>query len=171
MTGLRQGEVKLAPYSPDWPAQFAAEADIVRRHVGDLALDVQHIGSTAVPGMDAKPIIDMAVAVESLASVPACAERLARAGYEYKGEYGLPGRHFFTKGNPTLFHLHIVEKTSEHWRVWLTFRDHLNAHADVRREYNDFKRGLARQYADNREAYTTAKHPFISNILKKIGSP
>ena len=112
-----------------------------------------------------------AAAIASLAQMPLCVERMAAAGYEYKGEYGLPGRHFFTKGNPTMFHLHIVEQASEHWRVWMQFRDHLRTNEKARRDYNQFKRGLAKQYAENRDAYTAGKNPFISQLLKKISSP
>ena len=166
MIGLKQGQVKLEKYSQDWPAQYAREAAGVTRALGDRVLEIQHIGSTAVPGMDAKPIVDIALRIASLTDIPACTEALGKIGYEYKGEYGLPGRHFFTKGNPTQFHLHIVEEGSDHWRVWVKFRDVLRTDEKIRGEYNDLKRAMARKFASNRDAYTAAKNPFISRILK-----
>ncbi|MFH0909775.1 MAG: GrpB family protein [bacterium] len=169
--GLKPGTVKLVPYSAEWPRKFAEESARIRSALGSKALAVEHIGSTAISGLDAKPIIDMAVAIESLADMPACVVRLSKEGYEYKGEYGLPGRHFFTSGEPTRFHVHVVEQTSNHWRVWLQFREHLLKNETVRNEYNQVKRELAKQHADNRDAYTAGKNPFISRILKQIGAP
>jgi GrpB-like predicted nucleotidyltransferase (UPF0157 family) len=168
--GLTPGTVKLVPYSAEWPGEFLKESGRIRSALGSKALAVEHIGSTAIPGLDAKPIIDIAVAIESLADMPTCVVRMAKAGYEYKGEHGLPGRHFFTSGEPTRFHAHVVEQTSNHWRVWLQFREHLLANEAVRNEYNKVKGELARQHAHNRDAYTAAKNPFISRILKQIGS-
>lgn len=167
--GLAQGTVRLAHYDRAWPRRFAAEKRRLARHLPARGTRIEHIGSTAVPGLDAKPIIDIAVRIPSLARLDRWREALERAGYVYKGEYGLPGRHFFTHGNAAAVsrHLHVVERGSDHWRGWLLFRDYLRSHPETVADYNRFKRELARKYARNRDAYTRAKTPFVEAILAK----
>ena len=128
---------------------------------------IEHIGSTAIPGLDAKPIIDMAMLLPSLRRLPLWITRLEKAGYTYKGEYGLEGRHFFTRGNPVTHHLHLVAKGSVHWERWLLFRDYMRAHPAEAEKYNQLKKELALKYAHNRDAYTQAKTPLIGQLLKK----
>jgi GrpB-like predicted nucleotidyltransferase (UPF0157 family) len=166
-TGLKAGTVKLASYSSSWARRFASEKRRLLLYLPARGLRIEHIGSTAVPGLDAKPIIDIAVSVTSLKRLTAFIEALARARYTYKGEYGLTGRHFFVRGDPVTHHLHIVLSSSKHWTAWLAFRDYLRAHPEEAAAYNAFKRDLARRYASDRDAYTKAKTPFIAAMLRK----
>ncbi|HEY8240527.1 MAG TPA: GrpB family protein [Kiritimatiellia bacterium] len=166
ITGLDDGAVRLTSYSPRWPGAYTREVTSLRGALGAWVADVQHIGSTAVPGLEAKPIIDIALATIDLSGVKDRIPALQELGYDYRGEYGLPGREFFTRGKPVKIHLHIVQKDGKHWRAWMLFRDYLREHARARESYAGFKRMLALQHSGKREAYTAAKKPFIDRMLK-----
>lgn len=166
-TGLKAGTVELASYTADWSRRFLAEKRRLARYLPARGTRIEHIGSTAVPGLDAKPIIDIAVRMPSLKRLPVLIAALTRARYCYKGEYGLAGRHFFVRGDPVTHHVHLVAQGCEHWTRWLAFRDYLRAFPVEAAAYNAFKRDLARRFATNRDAYTKAKTPFISVMLGK----
>ncbi len=166
MIGLKKNEVKLQPYAPEWSELFAQEKARLDKVLGARALDIQHIGSTAIPDICAKPIIDIAIALARPELLPACTADLQQAGYEHLGEYGLPGREFFTRGQPTAFHVHVVGPKSPHWTRWIGFRDALLADPGLVRDYDRFKRGLARKHPQDREAYTEGKNPFIERVLE-----
>lgn len=165
MIGLKSGTVKLSPHSDRWGQLFHRESNRLHRRLAPSRYSLEHIGSTAVPGLAAKPIIDMALRVPSFKRLALWIRRLENSGYIYKGEYGLPGRHFFVLGNPATHHLHLVADGCGHWDRWLLFRDYLRAHPGEAARYNDLKRSLARKYADNRDAYTKAKTPAINRML------
>ncbi len=166
--GVPKGTVFLSAYHQIWPGLFAEEKKLLLGLLGERILEIEHIGSTAVPGLVAKPIIDVAVAVEDLAVVKSFITPLSAEDYEYKGEYGLPGRLLFVKGAPrNTHHLHAVERGSEHWRVWLAFRDYLREHPSEARRYAAFKKDLAKRYADDRPAYTRGKSDYVAEVLKK----
>jgi GrpB-like predicted nucleotidyltransferase (UPF0157 family) len=167
MIGLKPGIVKLSPYSRQWRVRFAAEERRLLRQTKPARCTIEHIGSTAVPGLDAKPIIDIAVQIPSFRRLPLWIRRFESAGYTYKGEYGLPGRHFFLRGTPVTHHLHVVARGSEHWENWLLFRDFLRARPDEVHRYDAFKKELARRYATDRDAYTRAKTPFVTRLLAR----
>lgn len=138
-------------------------------------LDIQHIGSTAVPGLAAKPVIDIAIGVTSFEEAVSCVEPVVALGYDYRGESGIPRRHYFAKDNPDepdpglrrITHLHILEMHTSAWRDPLAFRDALRTDAQLARRYEDLKRELARQFIDNLEAYTSAKTNFIRDVVRK----
>ncbi len=165
MAGLKSNEVHLEPYDAAWPEIFSREASALRAALGPLAMKVEHIGSTAVAGMIAKPIIDIAIKTESFNVLPQIIEAMRSAGYESKGEFGLPGRQFFTKGDPTFFHVHVVERQSGHWPRWISFRDALRANGLLRAEYEKMKRDLAAKFENDRPSYTAAKTNFIEEAL------
>jgi len=165
--GLTTGTVKLSPYTILWKNRYRAEVRRLRHYTEGATSWLEHIGSTAIPGLDAKPIIDMAMMIPSLRRLPLWIKRLKMAGYTYKGEYGLPGRQFFTRGNPVTHHLHVVAKGSEHWNRWILFRNYLRVHPKEAEKYNKFKKTLARKYAHNRDAYTHAKTPLVNQLLAK----
>jgi GrpB-like predicted nucleotidyltransferase (UPF0157 family) len=169
MLGLPQGTVKLMPHTELWHQLFAEEEARLRDAISEYTLAIEHVGSTAVCGLSAKPIIDIAVAVRQIADAERCVTPLGNIGYEYHGEYGIPGRHFFCKGEPRTHHLHLVEADSDLWRNHLLFRDYLRQHAEVAAQYDKLKRGLAHDYKDNREAYTEGKAAFIENVLRVAG--
>lgn len=167
MIGLKPGTVKLSRYTSRWRSRFRSEQRRLHRYTEGSTYFLEHIGSTAIQGLDAKPIIDITMMIPSLRRLTLWIKRLKAAGYTYKGEYGLPGRHFFTRGNPVTHHLHLVAKGSDHWTRWILFRDYLRAHPDEAQKYNKLKKALARKYRHNRDAYTQAKTPLINALLVK----
>lgn len=165
--GLEHGTVRLFPHSRQWNAFYEDERDGLLAALGSHILAIQHIGSTAIPDMPAKPIIDIAASVGGEDEVPACIQPLATRGYEYKGEYGLPGRHFFVKGTPHTHYLHVVASTSQHWRSWMLFRDYLTSTPDLAAEYAELKKRLAEEHSSDRNSYTKAKGTFIEKALRQ----
>lgn len=163
--GLKSGEVKVAPYSPDWPVKYAAEERLLQQTIGPLIEEIQHIGSTAIPGLAAKPIIDIAVAVANLATVEALIAPLQTIGYEYRGLLnGIAGHYFFRKGDPRVYFLHLFAHHSDFWRRRLAFRDYLRAHSAVAADYVARKRLAAAQHPNDRDAYTASKQAFIEQV-------
>ncbi len=164
--------VKIADYDPNWPKLFEKEKKLILGAVGNIVVGIEHIGSTAVPNLRAKPIIDILVAVNHLSDANNCIEPLQMIGYEYHPghEAQIPERRFFGKGGPLKeqhYHLHMVELTSDFWKRHLLFRDYLRAHPEVAQEYQKLKKQLALEYGRNREGYTEAKAPFIESIVAR----
>jgi GrpB-like predicted nucleotidyltransferase (UPF0157 family) len=159
--------VHIVAYDPTWPRRFVEERSILLQALSPwLAGTIEHVGSTAVPGLAAKPVIDIMAGVDSLeASRPAIA-RLSEHGYCY-APYRPDEMHWFCKPSPAnrTHHLHLVPFQSLRWIEVLAFRNYLRTHADVAMEYERPKRGLAEQHQFDREAYTDAKGPFIQRIV------
>ena len=164
--GLKRGIVRLTPHTERWHDLFAEEEERLRGAVGEYALAVEHVGSTSICGLRAKPIIDIAVAVREVADAGKCVSPLERIGYEYRGEQGIPGRHFFRKGDPRTHHLHLVEMGGDLWRNHLLFRDYLRRRREAREKYEELKLELARKHKEDREAYTEGKAEFIERVLE-----
>jgi len=163
-------EVILAEYDPSWPEVFVGEAQAIRQALGDVLVGVEHVGSTAIPGLAAKPIIDILVGVTILAEAEAKVPALEALGYDCRGENGIPGRLFFRKGVREFrrtHHLHMVELGHEQWAPMLAFRDYLRSHPEAARQYEDLKRELAAKFYDNRKAYTDGKAGFVNAVLAK----
>jgi GrpB-like predicted nucleotidyltransferase (UPF0157 family) len=155
--------VRLVPYDPAWEAMFEAEAVEIRRVIGRwITGGVHHVGSTAVPGLEAKPIIDIAVGVESLDASRPCIGLLAELDYLY-APYRADVMHWFCKPDPArrTHHLHLIPTDSPRFSDELAFRDYLRAHPADAAEYAALKRRLAAEHADDREAYTRAKAGFV----------
>jgi GrpB-like predicted nucleotidyltransferase (UPF0157 family) len=165
MLGLNANLVRLEKSDSAWPARFQDESTRLRRHLRDWVTQIEHIGSTAVPGLDAKPIIDIAITTPSLQNLPQIEAAMTAAGYVCKGEFGLPGRQFFTRGDPVEFHTHIVESGSQHWTQWIRFRDALRRDAEILNRYRELKHDLAVRFSSDRPSYTAAKTEFIAKIL------
>lgn len=166
-------EIEIVPYDPRWPALFAEEAARLREALpAELVLGLEHFGSTAIPGLAAKPIIDILIAVRSLAEAQEKAiEPLEALGYLYWYDNPKTDRMFFVKGLPPegarrTHHVHMTETSGEMWRR-LAFRDHLRTHPEDARRYERLKRELAAAHRDDREAYTDAKAAFVAEILAK----
>ena len=164
--GLEKGAVKLVEYREEWKTCFEQEKQLLLEAVSDYAAQIEHIGSTSVPEVVAKPIIDILIGVENLEIVQKFVQNLQAAGYEYKGENGIPGREFFSKGEPRTHHLHIVITNGHIWNYHIAFRDFLRKAPDHAQQYSKLKLQLAAQFPRDRESYTDAKAPFIQNILK-----
>ena len=166
-------EIKIVGYDPRWPALFAAEAARLRAALPpELILGLEHFGSTAVPGLAAKPIIDILIAVRSLAEAEDRAiAPLEDLGYLYWYDNPKTDRMFFVKGLPPrgarrTHHVHMTETDGEMWRR-LAFRDHLRTHPEDARRYERLKLELAAAHRDDREAYTDAKATFVAEILER----
>ena len=166
MIGLEQGIVRLIPYTVEWEQLFEEEKARLQTAVGEYVLDIQHVGSTSIPGIVAKPIIDIAIAVRNFEEASVCIEPIEQLGYEYRCENGIPRRHYFTKGKPRTHHLHMNEIESRDWSDQIIFRDHLIRHPEIAKQYAELKMELAQQYPQDRQAYLDNKAPFIERILQ-----
>ena len=164
-------EIAVVDYDPMWPAKFVAEAQTLREILGDHLAEIAHVGSTAVPGLAAKPVIDILIGVYSLEAAKAAVPEIEALGYSYWREDTVPKRLYFVKGlpphGPRSHHIHLVEQGSEFWRTHLLFRDFLRANPEEARRYADLKHKLAAQFAGDREAYTEGKAEYIQAVLQK----
>lgn len=159
--------VQVVPYHPTWPARFEDEKAHLEQAIGPwITGGIHHVGSTAVPGLDAKPIIDILVGVESLAASRACFDRLAELDYQY-APYRTDEMHWFCKPSPShrTHHLHLVSTGSMRYHDELAFRDALRTESETANAYASLKRTLAREHMNDREAYTAAKAAFIAAVL------
>jgi GrpB-like predicted nucleotidyltransferase (UPF0157 family) len=166
------GAIVVVDYQPSWPAMFDSERIRIEAALGRLVLAVEHVGSTAVPGLAAKPIIDLLVGVTSLGEVlPRGAGPLRALGYAYLPEYEswLPDERFFRKGppGPWTHHLHVMEPANPHWQNRLLFRDYLRAHPAAAALYARLKRDLAASFGEDIAGYRSAKDEFVAGIMAK----
>jgi GrpB-like predicted nucleotidyltransferase (UPF0157 family) len=168
MIGLRRHTLLLVDHDPEWETLAAEACEAVRKGGGELLVDVQHVGSTAVPGLPAKPILDIAAAVATFDAMPELMRRLTDAGYRYRRDAGDAGGHLFVvESSPDIrtIHLHVVEHGGSQWRDYLRFRDVLRHRPAIRKRYAELKRDLARTCGDSRELYTASKADFIREVL------
>jgi len=166
--GLQRKKVELLPYNPAWQRLYQEEAKFLRSVIEKDVLDIQHVGSTSIPGAEAKPIIDIAIGVENLKKAEKYVKPLTQLGYEYKYNAGIRGRRFFAKGsekNRTCY-IHIVKLDGRIWKNFIFFRDYLRKHKTTVKEYNELKERLAKKYKNDRYAYTAQKDSFIKGIIK-----
>jgi GrpB-like predicted nucleotidyltransferase (UPF0157 family) len=172
MLGLDRKSVELVPHQAEWKSLFESEASLLRETLGNYAVAIEHIGSTAVSALEAKPIIDILVGVRKLEDAEKCIAPLSEIGYEYRGESGISGRFYFRKGTADVstHHLNVALMTGDFWRSHLLFRDYLRRHADVAQSYGKLKRELALKHKGNRPAYTEAKADFIERVLEKAAA-
>ena len=167
---LAHASVVIAGPDPRWPARFAEERERIAAALGTFAPGIEHIGSTAVPGLAAKPILDILVGARLLPPGPEPVAALGHLGYDYLGEHGIPGRHFFARGWPRTHHLHLVEHGGDFWTSHLRFRDHLRAHPGEATAYAALKRELAARHGHDRSRYTEMKSTFIAAALARAGA-
>lgn len=163
-------QIIIAQYNPEWPRMFDVEKARLVDVLSGWSIQVEHIGSTSVPGLAAKPVIDCMMGVDALADVNEdFIAKLAKLGYSYVPEYEseMPERRYFRKndGNSIRTHqLHVVQKESAFWVAHVRFRDYLRAHPEVAAEYEALKRKLAQQYTNTVE-YASAKTDFVKTVL------
>jgi GrpB-like predicted nucleotidyltransferase (UPF0157 family) len=160
--------VYLLPYDPDWQTAFQQEANLLQSILGANQVAIHHIGSTAIPGIYAKPVIDMLVEVRHLAGVDDSSSAMASVGYEGLGEYGIAGRRYLRKENDRgdrTHHVHIFEAGSPHVERHLAFRDFMIAHPEIAQQYSALKRTLASQlHPQDIEGYMNGKDAFIQQM-------
>ncbi|HUF54436.1 MAG TPA: GrpB family protein [Dehalococcoidia bacterium] len=175
--------IVLADYTPAWAELFAEERDRLQEAIGQWAAAIEHVGSTAIPGIAAKPIVDIGVALHDLGDAIKCITPLVEMGYECKGEFGIPERIYFRKptdeplpgqindGVGRTHQIHMYQR-DHHQFIWhIAFRDYLRAHAEERDAYEALKRRLAIEHAGDIEAYAEAKGDFVQGVLRKAGVP
>ncbi len=165
------GQVIIVDYDPQWPCMYEEERACILNAIGEYLIDIQHVGSTSIPGLGAKPVLDIMPVIRDISLVEQCVEPLATLDYAYFGENGIPGRHYFRKpaditSQPHKVHLHVLEKGHEQWDMMLLFRDYLRMHPESARQYNTLKRELAERYGSDRVGYTNAKESFVKSIIR-----
>ena len=151
--------VVVTDWSPAWESMFEEEAKLIRRILGENCVAIYHIGSTAVPGLPAKPIIDMMPVVWDLPMVDAVQSEFERAGYEYLGEFGIPGRRYLRKGGDVHTHqIHIFAQSNPHdIERHLAVRDYLRTPPDAARQYGELKAVLAEKFPFDIDGYCDGK--------------
>lgn len=170
--------VQLAEYSDDWPQQFRDYKLMLLRRIGACVLAVEHIGSTAIPGLTAKPEIDMLVSVKKLSDIERCIDNLADIGFDYfpRFEQQIPDRKYFRKTdwdsatNQPLVHVHVVEHGSAFWQDNLLFRNYLIAHPEKAKEYASLKETLLKEHGADRPTYSENKKAFVERIIAEAKS-
>ena len=162
--------VVVVDYDPRWPLLFEEESRRVADALGDAVAEVEHIGSTAVPGLAAKPIVDMLVGLRTRELPPAAIEAMDELGYEFLGENGIPGRLFFRKGRPRSHHVHAVLVGSDLWERHLAFRDYLRAHAGEAEAYAQFKLKLVGDVGGHRDSYVDGKETYAAGLEQRARS-
>jgi GrpB-like predicted nucleotidyltransferase (UPF0157 family) len=182
MPAAPAGPILILDYDPAWPALFQEERARLQGAIGEWAVAIEHVGSTAVPGLAAKPIIDIGVALRSFEDALHCITPLFELGYQCLGEYGIPGRVFFRKLTDTplpgqdgggvgrTHHVHAYQQDHYEFVQQTLFRDYLRAHPETAREYEQVKRRLAVEHTDMNE-YAMAKSDFVRDILARARSP
>lgn len=165
--------VFVVPYDPRWPSLFTLERSRVEAAVGSHVEAIERVGSTAVSGLYAKPVIDVMVGVRDLQSAGSCIRPLEEIGYSYWAENPNPERMLFVRfadadRTSRTHNLHLVEAGGDLWSDRIVFRDHLRSHPEAAREYTCLKYALAERFRDDREAYTRAKADFISVMLGRV---
>lgn len=161
--------IEIVDYDPEWPDLYEKEQAILMKAFSPLHPHIEHIGSTAVPGLCAKPIIDIMVGLPTLEGADRYDPLVRPLGYVHVDQEDEASRVFFRKGMPRTHHLHIVAFGSEEWHSHLSFRELLRDDPDLRERYADLKRRGARMHREDREAYVRSKQGFIQDAVGKAG--
>ncbi|PZC51736.1 MULTISPECIES: GrpB family protein [unclassified Mesotoga] len=167
---MRGKPVIVEEYSAAWPRLFKEEAERISSSLNELQKTIEHIGSTAVPGLQAKPVIDIMIGVSSLEQADSCVPSIERTGYLYSPEHedSMPERRYLERsGSEIYYHVHMVVFGSKFWKEHIFFRNYLRENPEAVQQYAELKKELAEEFRDNREAYTKGKAEFIQEILKR----
>lgn len=160
--------VVIVEYDPAWPVVFAELRERLAKTLGETALRIEHVGSTAVPGLAAKPIIDLDIIIQSDAALPEVISKLAAIGYVHEGDLGLAGRHAFSPPSDLpKHHPYVCATGNAELERHLAFRDHLRANPTAAELYGQLKRELAERFRHDREAYAVAKTAFVEDVLRR----
>jgi GrpB-like predicted nucleotidyltransferase (UPF0157 family) len=159
--------VEVVDYDPEWPKRYERERDRIAAALGEGVVAIEHVGGTAVPGLPAKPVIDIMVGVPDIERAGQAVAGLINLGYQYVPELEsqLPERRYFRRGVPETHHVHMVALSSDFWEEHLLFRDYLRTHPQAAEEYGKLKRGLAGRFRFDRDAYRAGKVPFIETVV------
>ena len=160
-------KIEVVKYNPIWIKNYQYESETLKRGLGNLVVQIYHIGSTSIPGMASKPTIDIILEVNSIKSLDQSIHKMINIGYVSKGEYGIPGRRYFEKGNPNhSHHVHAFEKDDPNIQRHLTFRNYLIKNTEVAKQYSLLKLNLSKQYSDDIDQYCNGKNDFIKYYEK-----
>jgi GrpB-like predicted nucleotidyltransferase (UPF0157 family) len=165
LPGLAHGSVQLVEWTARWTELFAAEAARLRASLGDLALGIEHYGSTSVPGLVAKPVLDILVGGSDATDPKPYIAALAPLGYDYAAHAGVPAHLVFGLGTNRTHLVHVVRHGGDAWHRALVFRDALRADAALRDSYAALKRELAQRHGTERSRYTDGKSAFVERVL------
>ncbi len=162
-------QVEVIAYNPQWVAQFRQEAAVLHAIFGEQAVAIHHIGSTSIPGLSAKPIVDILLEVRAIEAVHLYDEQMREFGYEPRGEYGLPRRRYFPKieNGQHISHVHTWQTSDLEIERHISFRDYLISHPETRKAYSLLKEELATQFADDKESYMDGKHAFCQKTERR----
>ena len=160
--------VVVVEYDPEWPEVFERLRATIWSAVSDVALTIEHVGSTAVPGLAAKPVIDLDVVVPDDA-VPVAIARLARIGYRHRGDLGIPGREAFRHDLAIPHHVYVCPRSSAALGNHLAVRDHLRTDDEAAAAYGALKRRLAEQFPHDMDGYVAGKTHFLVDLLRSLG--
>lgn len=162
--------IRLQSYDPQWPSQFAVLHARLWPAVAHIATAIEHVGSTSVPGLAAKPVLDIDIIIPNAEALPATIDALATLGYQHRGDLGITGRAAFRLPEPTrTHHLYVCPTDSIALRNHLALRDHLRRDPNARDAYSQLKLNLATRYPNDMDAYIAGKTDFILNILAQNG--
>lgn len=160
--------VMVVPYDLEWPRVFESLRDRLTGALGALAVRIEHVGSTAVPGLCAKPIVDIDVVIASADDSSKAIERLEAIGYTHRGDRGIPGREAFEPPAGPAHHLYVCADGAAPLREHLTFRDYLRGHPESAEEYGVLKRELAERFVEDRLAYQEGKRSFVESVMARL---
>jgi GrpB-like predicted nucleotidyltransferase (UPF0157 family) len=164
-TGVPHRKVVLVPHNASWAHMYAAERDSILSKCNDMILAIEHVGSTSIPGIHAKPIIDLAVGVRELSDADKMEPGMIALGYDYPRDVGIPDQYVFGKGNPRKYIVHVQVFGSQHWQDYLAFRDTLKSNKGLAAAYEKLKLDLAKRFPDDRATYTDHKAVFVAQVL------
>lgn len=164
--GLENGQVVLVPSSKGWSTAFEREAFDLKLHIADRMRGMEHVGSTSISGIRAKPILDIMLGVSKLVDGLELVPSLSELGYQLRPSARLPGEHVFAKGAPRTHLLHMVEYQGEVWQQKLAFRDALRENPHLALSYEKLKVELATRFADDRASYTEGKTAFVRDVVR-----
>lgn len=162
--------IEIVPYTPQWKTEFNKIKEMIHSYISDFIISIEHVGSTSVEGLSAKPIIDLDVVIENYTILPSIIERLNAHGFKHEGNFGIEGREAFKRtyeDGHMKYHLYVCPKDGKGYIEHIAFRDYLRANEESRKEYEELKKKLADKYRNDRDSYGNNKTEFIKRILEK----
>src|SRR3989344_261239 len=169
-TEYKNRKYTIEPYNPEWKKRFETEAEFLRQIFSDKVISIEHVGSTAVPGLAGKPTIDILVTVKKIEIADELSEKIENIGYKSLGDYINKGSHLFVKelDNTRLVNLHLFEVEHPHIKDMLDLRNYFRSHPEIVKEYSDLKFDLVKKYPDDYGLYRKYKDEWMENLKKNI---